>query len=78
MVLNRHLRISSLSLGYKFRSHILKSQVPHTFIVNLIWLKISFLFLEVMALRMATSYRPQAAQANEEPTQESSLDLTLT
>jgi hypothetical protein len=27
---------------------------------------------------MATTYRPQAAQANEEPPSESSLDLTLT
>jgi hypothetical protein len=31
-----------------------------------------------MASRMVTSYRPQAAQANEEPPPESSLDLTLT
>jgi hypothetical protein len=31
-----------------------------------------------MALRMVTSYEPQAAQANEEPPPESSLDLTLT
>jgi hypothetical protein len=30
-----------------------------------------------MASRMATTYRPQAAQANEEPPLESSLDLTL-
>jgi hypothetical protein len=31
-----------------------------------------------MALRMVTSYGPQAAQANEEPLPESFLDLTLT
>jgi len=31
-----------------------------------------------MALRTATSYGPQAAQADEEPPSESSLDLTLT
>jgi len=31
-----------------------------------------------MALRMVSSYGPQAAQANEEPPLESSLDLTLT
>ncbi len=31
-----------------------------------------------MALRTATSYGPQAAQADEEPPLESSLDLTLT
>jgi hypothetical protein len=54
------------------------SQVPHTFIIDSIWLKISFLFLEIMASRMATSYRPQGAQMNEELTPESSLNLTLT
>jgi hypothetical protein len=54
------------------------SQVPSTFIVNLILLKIFPLFLESMASRMVTSYEPQAAQANEEPLLESSLDLTLT
>jgi len=31
-----------------------------------------------MAARMVTSYRPQIAQANEEPPPESFLDLTLT
>jgi hypothetical protein len=31
-----------------------------------------------MASRIATPYRLQAAQVNEEPTLESSLDLTLT
>jgi hypothetical protein len=31
-----------------------------------------------MASRMVSSYGPQAAQANEEPPSESSLDLTLT
>jgi hypothetical protein len=34
--------------------------------------------LEIMASRMVSSYGPQAAQANEEPPPESSLDLTLT
>jgi len=37
-----------------------------------------FPFLEIMASHMVTSYGPQAAQANEEPPLESSLDLTLT
>jgi hypothetical protein len=37
-----------------------------------------FPLLEIMASRMVTSYGPQAAQANEEPPPESSLDLTLT
>jgi hypothetical protein len=37
-----------------------------------------FPLLEIMASRMVTSYGPQAAQANEEPLPESSLDLTLT
>jgi len=37
-----------------------------------------FPLLEIMALRMVTSYGPQAAQANEESPSESSLDLTLT
>jgi hypothetical protein len=43
------------------------------------WLKIwPFPFLEIMASCMVTSYEPQAAQVNEEPPPESSLDLTLT
>ncbi len=42
------------------------------------WLKIFSLFLETMALCMATSYGLQASQMNEEPALESSLDLTLT
>jgi hypothetical protein len=54
------------------------SQVPPTFIADLILLKIFFFFLEIMASHMVTSYGPQAAQANEEPPLESSLDLTLT
>jgi hypothetical protein len=54
------------------------SQVPPTFIVNLILLKIFPLFLKNMASRMVTSYGPQVAQANEEPPSELSLDLTLT
>jgi hypothetical protein len=48
------------------------SQVPPTFIVDLILLKIFPLFLEIMALRIVTSYRPQAAQTNEELPSESS------
>jgi hypothetical protein len=54
------------------------SQVHPTSIVNSILLKIFPLFLESMALRTVTSYRPQAAQADAEPPSESSLDLTLT
>jgi len=54
------------------------SQVHPTSIVNSILLKIFPLFLESMVLCTVTSYEPQAAQANEEPPSESSLDLTLT
>jgi hypothetical protein len=54
------------------------SQVHPTSIVNSILLKIFLLFLESMALRTATSYGPQAAQADVKPPSESSLDLTLT
>jgi hypothetical protein len=54
------------------------SQVPPTFIINLTLLKIFPFFLANMASRTVTSYGPQAAQANEEPPSESSLDLTLT
>jgi hypothetical protein len=54
------------------------SQVPDTFITDSIWLKISSIFLEIMASHMATSYELQATQVNEEPASESSLDLTLT
>jgi hypothetical protein len=54
------------------------SQVPFTFIAILFLLKIFPLFFASMASRMATSYGPQAAQVNEEPQPESSLDLTLT
>jgi hypothetical protein len=54
------------------------SQVPPTFIANLILLKIFPLFLEIMASHIVTSYGPQAAQVNEEPPSESFLDLTLT
>jgi len=77
MVLGRSLPIPFLSLAYKSRSHNLMSQVPPTFIVNLILLKIFPFFLASMASRTVTSYGPQAAQANEEPPSESSLDLTL-
>jgi hypothetical protein len=54
------------------------SQVHPTSIVNSILLKIFPLSLESMVLRTATSYGPQAAQADEEPPSESYLDLTLT
>jgi hypothetical protein len=37
-----------------------------------------FPLLEIMVSCIVTSYRPQAAQTNEEPLPESSLDLTLT
>jgi hypothetical protein len=78
MVLGHFLPIPFLSLAYKLRSHNLMSQVPPTFIINLTLLKIFPLFLANMASRTVTSYGPQAAQANEEPPLESSLDLTLT
>jgi hypothetical protein len=42
------------------------------------WLKIFFLFLEIMASHMATVYGPQVAQVNEESTLKSFLDLILT
>jgi len=51
------------------------SQVPPTFIANLILLNIFLLFLEIMALRMVTFYEP--THVNEEPPSESSLDLAL-
>jgi hypothetical protein len=78
MVLGHYLPIPFLSLAYKLRSRNLMSQVPPTFIVNLILLKIFPLFLEIMTSCTITSYRPQATQANEKPPLESSLDLTLT
>ncbi len=78
MVLGHYLHISFLSLAYKLWSRNLTSQIPPTFIVNLILLKIFPLFLESMASRTVRSYEPQTAQANEEPPLESSLDLTLT
>jgi hypothetical protein len=56
----------------------LDATISLTFIVDLILLKIFTLFLVIMASRTATSYGPQAAQANEGPPLESSLDLTLT
>jgi len=56
----------------------LMSQVPLTFIVDLIWLKIFYFFLEIMVLHMATSYELQAAQTNEELATKLSLNLTLT
>jgi hypothetical protein len=56
----------------------LDATISLTFIVDLILLKIFTLFLVIMASRTATSYEPQAAQANEEPPSESSLNLTLT
>ncbi len=54
------------------------SQVPLTFTTNLILLNIFLFFLEIMVLRMVTSYGPQAAQVNEKLALKSSLDLTLT
>jgi len=42
------------------------------------WLKIYFPFLEIMVLHMATFYKPQTAQVNEECISKSSLDLMLT
>jgi hypothetical protein len=77
MVLGHYLPIPFLSLAYKLRSRNLMSQVPPTFIVNLISLKTFPLFLEIMASRTIISYRPQAAQANEKSPSESSLDFTL-
>jgi hypothetical protein len=56
----------------------LDATISPTFIVDLILLKIFTLFLVIMALRTATSYGPQAAQANKELPSESSLNLTLT
>ncbi len=78
MVLGHYLPIPFLSLAYKLRSRNLMSQVPPTFIVNLILLKIFPLFLGIMVSCTVTSYGPQAAQVDEEPPSESSLDLTLT
>jgi hypothetical protein len=49
---------------------------PH-FIVDSIWLKISFFFLEIMVSHMATSYGLQIAQVNKKPALELSLNLTL-
>ncbi len=54
------------------------SQVPHTFVVDLVWLKILFFLLEIMASHMATSYELQATQMNEKSAPKSSLNLTLT
>jgi hypothetical protein len=54
------------------------SQIPHTFTVDSIWLKISPFFLEIMASRMAASYGLQDVQMNEEPAPKSFLDLMLT
>ncbi len=55
----------------------LDATISLTFIVDLILLKIFTFFLVIVASRIATSYGPQAAQANEEPPSKSSLDLTL-
>jgi hypothetical protein len=41
-------------------------QIPHKFVVDSVWLKIPSFLLKIMALRMATSYRLQAAQMIEE------------
>jgi hypothetical protein len=56
----------------------LDATISPTFIVDLILLKIFTIFLVIMASRIVTFYWPQAAQVNEEPPSESSLDLTLT
>ncbi len=56
----------------------LDATISPTLIIDLILLKIFTLFLVIMASRTATSYGPQAVQANEEPPSESSLNLTLT
>jgi len=77
-VLGRYLRIPPFSFTYKLRLRILMSLIPHTFIVDSIWLKIFSFFLENMVSRMTPSYGPQVAQMNEESALESSLDLTLT
>ncbi len=55
----------------------LDATISLTLIVDLILLNIFTLFFVIMASRTATSYGPQAAQVNEEPPSESSLDLTL-
>jgi hypothetical protein len=54
------------------------SQIPHTFIVDSIWLKISSFSLEIMVSHLAMSYGFHAEQANEELAPKSYLDLTLT
>jgi hypothetical protein len=65
------------SINYNCAPQCNKSSTPS--LSSWFWLKIwPFPFLEIMASRMVTSYGPQAAQANEEPPPESSLDLTLT
>jgi hypothetical protein len=65
MVLGHYLLIPFLSLAYKLRSCNLMSQVPPTFIVNLILLKTFPLFLEIMASRTVTFDGPQTTQMNE-------------
>jgi hypothetical protein len=77
MVLGRYLRILPFSFTYKLRSHILMSQIPPTFIVDSIWLKIFSLFVETMVSHMTPSYGPQATQMHKELASESSLDLML-
>jgi hypothetical protein len=47
-----------LPISYDHAFNVTSS--PH-FIVDSIWLKISYFFLEIMASCMATSYKPQAA-----------------
>jgi len=61
MVLGHYLHIPFLSLAYKLWLCILMSQIPPTFIVNLILLKMFPFFLEIMESRTITSYEPQAA-----------------
>jgi hypothetical protein len=65
------------SINYNCAPQCNKSSTPS--LSPWFWLKIwPFLFLEIMASRMVTSYGPQATQTNEKQPQESSLDLTLT
>ncbi len=78
MVLGRYLRLSSLSLAYKLWSRIWCHKFSaHSLLIRFGWKSLLF-SLEIMVSRMAMFYKLQVAQANEEPTPESSLDLTLT
>jgi hypothetical protein len=79
MVLGHYLHIFFLFLwliNYNHASWCNKFST-HSLLIWL-WLKISFPFLEIMALRMATSYGPQATQMNEKLVPESFWDLSST